>query len=140
MKCTSFEKNTNGELIAIHCTYDPASRGGNSPDGRKVKGTIHWVSAQHILQAEVRLYDRLFKTENPEEVEEGVDYKINLNPNSLKTTTGYCEPYLFGAKPGDRLQFERVGYFCVDNDSIPGKIIFNRTVTLKDSWAKVSGE
>jgi len=140
VKCTSFEKNTNGELIAIHCTYDPASRGGNSPDGRKVKGTIHWVSAQHILQAEVRLYDRLFKTENPEEVEEGVDYKINLNPNSLKTTTGYCEPYLSGAKPGDRLQFERVGYFCVDNDSIPGKIIFNRTVTLKDSWAKVSGE
>jgi glutaminyl-tRNA synthetase len=138
VKCNQIEKDNNGEITAIHCTYDPASHGGNSPDGRKVKGTIHWVSAQHAIQAEVRLYDRLFKTENPEDVEEGVDYKINLNPGSLKTITGYCEPFLSGAKPGDCLQFERIGYFCVDKDSLPGKPVFNRTVTLKDSWAKIS--
>jgi glutaminyl-tRNA synthetase len=140
VKCTQIEKDKNREITAIHCTYDPASHGGNSPDGRKVKGTIHWVSAKHAIQAEVRLYDRLFKTENPEDVGEGIDYKINLNPGSLKTITGYCEPFLSGTKPGDRVQFERIGYFCTDTDSLPGKPVFNRTVTLKDSWTKVSGE
>jgi glutaminyl-tRNA synthetase len=137
--CTHVVKDANGEIAEIHCTYDPASKGGNSPDGRKVKGTIHWVSAKHAVEAEVRLYDRLFKTESPENVEEGVDYKLNLNPDSLKVITGYCEPYLLNSKAGDRIQFERVGYFCVDPDTTPGKLVFNRTVTLKDSWAKISG-
>jgi glutaminyl-tRNA synthetase len=136
IKCTSVEKDNNGEIKVIHCTYDPASRGGNSPDGRKVKGTIHWVSAQHAIETEVRLYDRLFKNENPEDVPDGEDYKINLNPDSLKVVTGYCEPYLSGLKPGNKVQFERIGYFCVDTDSQAGKLVFNRIVSLKDSWTK----
>jgi glutaminyl-tRNA synthetase len=140
VKCISVEKDANGEITAIHCTYDPASRGGNSPDGRKVKGTIHWVSAKNNIEVEVRLYDRLFKSPTPEDVEEGVDYKNNLNPDSLKVVKAYCEPYLSNSKPGDRYQFERIGYFCNDNDSKPGALVFNRTVTLKDSWAKVAGE
>jgi len=125
-----------GEILELHCTYDPASRGGATPDGRKVKGTIHWVSARHAVKAEVRLYDRLFLHENPEET--GDAFMNYLNPNSLKVITGYLEPSLAGAKPGDRSQFERLGYFCVDSvDSASGKPVFNRTVPLRDSWAKV---
>jgi glutaminyl-tRNA synthetase len=140
VKCTGVDKDNTGNIMAIHCTYDPASRGGNSPDGRKVKGTIHWVSAKHAVKAEVRLYDRLFKSENPEIVEEGHDYIENLNQDSLKIVTGFCEPYVTLLKSGDRLQFERVGYFCVDPDSKPGNLVFNRTVTLKDSWARMQSD
>jgi glutaminyl-tRNA synthetase len=139
IKCSSIEKDANGEINLIHCTYDPASRGGNSPDGRKVKGTIHWVSVKHAIEAEVRLYERLFKTESPEEVEDGHDYTENLNKESLKIVTGFCEPFVANTKSGDRLQFERVGYFCADTDTKPGKLVFNRTVTLKDSWTRMSG-
>jgi glutaminyl-tRNA synthetase len=140
IKCVSVEKDANGEVSVIHCTYDPASQGGNSPDGRKVKGTIHWVSAKHAVVSEVRLYDRLFKEASPEDVPEGVDYKTNINPDSLKVVKGYCEPYVATLKSGNRIQFERIGYFCVDEDTTSGNIVFNRTVTLKDSWTKVSGE
>ncbi len=140
VKCSGVEKDAKGNIQAIHCTYDPASRGGNSPDGRKVKGTIHWVSVKHAVEAEVRLYDRLFKSENPEIAEEGHDYTENLNTESLKIVKGHCEPFAADAKAGDHLQFERVGYFCADPDSRPGKPVFNRTVTLKDSWAKLAGE
>jgi len=135
--CTDVIKDANGEITELHCTYDPATRGGNSPDGRKVKGTIHWVSAAKAVEAEVRLYDRLFTSENPEDVPEGIDWKTNLNPASLVKITGYVEPYLASAKPQERFQFERVGYFCVDSDSAAGKLVFNRTVALKDSWAKI---
>lgn len=135
--CNDVIKDENGEVTELHCTYDPATRGGNSPDGRKVKGTIHWVSADKAIEAEIRLYDRLFTVENPDDVPEGVDFKSNLNPASLVKITGYVEPSLANAKPLDRFQFERVGYFCVDSDSIPGKLVFNRTVALKDSWAKI---
>jgi glutaminyl-tRNA synthetase len=104
---------------------------------RKVKGTLHWVSVKHAVRTEVRLYDRLFMKENPDDTEEGQDYKALLNPDSLKVITGYIEPSVTAAKPMDKYQFERIGYFCADKDSIPGKLIFNRTVTLKDSWSKV---
>jgi glutaminyl-tRNA synthetase len=125
-----------GEVIELHCTYDPATRGGNTPDGRKVKGTIHWVSAPHALQAEVRLYDRLFTEENPGHVEGGGESV--LNPNSLEVLTGYVEPSLAKATPTSRYQFERLGYFCVDSkDSSAERLVFNRTVALRDSWAKI---
>jgi len=125
-----------GEVTEIHCTYDPATRGGDTPDGRKVKGTIHWVSAPHALQAEVRLYDRLFTVENPGDVEDGCESV--LNPNSLEVVTGYVEPGLAKATPASRYQFERLGYFCADlKDSSPGRPVFNRTVALRDSWAKI---
>jgi glutaminyl-tRNA synthetase len=128
-----------GKVVELHCTYDPATRGGAAPDGRKVKGTLHWVSAAHALEAQVRLYDRLFLNENPNEVEEGTDFTSNLNPNSLETLTECrVEPSLAGATPGSRYQFERQGYFCVDPDSSGGKLVFNRTVSLRDSWAKVA--
>ncbi len=140
VKCENVIKDANGEITEIHCTYDPASRGGNSPDGRKVQGTIHWVSAQHAVKAEVRLFDRLFLGENPEEVPEGQDWKVNLNPDALKVVTGYLEPSLGKAKHLDKFQFERMGYFCVDKDSKPGSLVFNRTTTLKDSWAKISAK
>ena len=140
VKCESVVKDANGEVTEIHCTYDPASRGGNSPDGRKVQGTIHWVSAQHAVKAEVRLFDRLFLGESPEDVPEGQDWKVNLNPDSLKVVTGYLEPSLAEAKNLDKFQFERIGYFSVDKDSKPGKPVFNRTATLKDSWAKISAK
>lgn len=140
VKCENVIKDANGEITEIHCTYDPASRGGNSPDGRKVQGTIHWVSAQHAVKAEIRLFDRLFLGENPEEVPEGQDWKVNLNPNSLTVTTGYLEPSLGKAKHLEKFQFERMGYFCVDKDSKPGSLVFNRTTTLKDSWAKISAK
>jgi glutaminyl-tRNA synthetase len=136
--CTNVVKNANGEVIEVHCTYDPASRGGNSPDGRKVKSTIHWVSAEHAVEGEVRIYENLFAKENPGDVEEGQDFLSNLNPHSLDVIPdAKMEPSLANAKPGDRYQFERIGYFCVDPDSKLGKPVFNRTVALKDTWAKV---
>jgi len=135
--CNSVVKDEKtGEITELHCTYDPASRGGNAPDGRKVKGTIHWVSVRHTFSAEVRLYDRLFLHENPEET--GDEFMKHLNPKSLQVVTGRLEPSLAAAKAGEKLQFERLGYFCVDTeDSAPGKPIFNRTVSLRDSWAKL---
>jgi glutaminyl-tRNA synthetase len=133
----SVVKNDKGEVVEVHVTYDPATHGGNAPDGRKVKSTIHWVSAAHAINAEVRLYDNLFSKENPNEVPEGQDFTANLNPNSLETVTGArLEPSLKSAEPGARYQFERLGYFCVDTDSKPGAPVFNRTVALKDTWAK----
>jgi glutaminyl-tRNA synthetase len=129
-----------GEVVELHCRYDPATRGGGSPDGRRVKGTLHWVSANHAFDAEVRLYDHLFTKRDSTEVEEGADYKSNLNPKSLETlTSGKAEPSLKGAAPGSRFQFERLGYFCVDTvDSSAEKLVFNRTVSLRDTWAKIS--
>ncbi len=136
--CTDFIKDDNGEVIEVHCTYDPESRGGSSPDGRKVKGTIHWVSAEHAIEAEVRLYDRLFMAYDPLNVEEGHDFKENINTNSLEVITALVEPSLKEAKPGSRYQFERRGYYCVDSkDSTNEKLVFNRTVTLRDTWAKL---
>jgi glutaminyl-tRNA synthetase len=138
VKCVSVKKNDKGEVVEVHCTYDPASRGGNSPDGRKVKATIHWVSAQHAIDAEVRLYDKLFTKPNPGEVEEGQDFTSNLNPESLEVVPAVkIEPSVRDAKSGDRYQFERLGYFCVDPDSTAGKLVFNRTASLKDTWAKI---
>jgi glutaminyl-tRNA synthetase len=131
-------KNERGEAVEVHCTYDPATRGGNAPDGRKVKSTIHWVSAAHSIDAEVRLYDKLFTKEDPNELEEGQDFTANLNPNSLEVVTGAkLEPSLANAPVQGRYQFERLGYFCVDPDSKPGELVFNRTVALKDTWAKI---
>jgi glutaminyl-tRNA synthetase len=127
-----------GELVELRCTYDPATKGGWSPDGRKVKGTLHWVSAAHAMEAEVRLYDHLFLQPNPEEVEEGSDFKSNVNPSSLEILHSCrLEPSLAGATPRSRYQFERLGYFCLDPDSSENKLIFNRTVTLRDTWAKI---
>ena len=136
--CTGVMKNDKGEVIEVHCSYDPASKGGNSPDGRKVKATIHWVSAAHAVDAEVRVYENLFLKENPSDVEEGQDVLDNLNPNSLEIIPdAKVEPSLVNAAAGTRYQFERLGYFCVDPDSKPGKPVFNRTVALKDAWARV---
>jgi glutaminyl-tRNA synthetase len=136
--CKSVTKNEKGEVVEVHCTYDPATHGGNAPDGRKVKSTIHWVSAANAIDAEVRIYETLFTKENPDEVEEGQDFTANLNPNSLEVITqAKLEPSLANAAAGSRYQFERLGYFCVDPDSKPGKPVFNRTVALKDTWAKV---
>jgi glutaminyl-tRNA synthetase len=135
---TSVTKNDKGGVVEVHCTYDPATRGGNAPDGRKVKSTIHWVSAGHAVDAEVRIYENLFSKEDPGKVEEGQDVLSNLNPNSLELLTdAKVEPSLASASAGTRYQFERIGYFCVDTDSQPGKPVFNRTVALKDTWAKV---
>jgi glutaminyl-tRNA synthetase len=134
----SVVKNAQGEVVEVHCTYDPATRGGNAPDGRKVKATIHWVSAEHAVETEVRIYDKLFTKENPNELEEGQNFTDNLNPNSLEVIpNAKLEPSLANAAPGSRYQFERLGYFCVDPDSHPGRLVFNRTVALKDSWAKI---
>ena len=135
--CQSVVKDDKGEVVEIHCTYDPATRGGNAPDGRKVKSTIHWVSAEHAIDAEVRMYDNLFTKENPGETEEGQDFTANLNPKSLEILHGKLEPSLAAAAVGDRFQFERMGYFCVDLESAPGNLVFNRTVGLKDAWAKI---
>jgi glutaminyl-tRNA synthetase len=136
--CTSVVKNAQGEVIELHCTYDPATRGGDAPDGRKVQSTLHWVSAAHALPAEVRLYDNLFTKENPDEAAEGTDFKSNLNPNSLEVLTSCrVEPSLAAAKPLDRFQFERLGYFCADKDGTKERLIFNRTATLRDPWAKI---
>ena len=141
----SVEKDAEGRITCIHCTYDPATRGGDAPDGRKVKGTIHWVNASTAIDAEVRLFDRLFAVEAPDDVEEGHTFLENLNPNSLKVVTAKCEPSL-GTQTSpsaqfpdgiERYQFERMGYFCTDRDSTPDHLVFNRTCTLKDSWAKI---
>jgi glutaminyl-tRNA synthetase len=131
-------KDAAGNVIEVQCTYDPASRGGNSPDGRKVKSTMHWVSARHAISAEIRIYDKLFANPNPGDVPEGGSYLDNLNPNSLEIISdAKLEPSLASAKIDDRYQFERVGYFCLDRDSAPGKLVFNRTLPLKDGWAKI---
>jgi glutaminyl-tRNA synthetase len=139
IKCERVVKDEKtGEVIELHCTYDPATKGGDAPDGRKVKATLHWVSAQHSVPAEVRLYDHLFTKQNPDDVEEGSDFTASLNPNSLEVLTPcHLEPSLAGAKPKDRYQFERLGYFCVDTDSTKDKLVLNRTVTLRDEWAKI---
>jgi len=137
--CTSVVKNERGEVVEVHCTHDPATRGGNTPpDGRKVKSTIHWVSAADAVDAEVRLYENLFSKENPNETAEGEDFTVNLNPNSLETLTGCkLEPSLADVAHESRYQFERLGYFCADPDTTPGKPVFNRTVALRDTWAKI---
>ena len=136
--CTGVVKNEKDEVIEVHCTYDPATRGGNTPDGRKVKSTIHWVSAAHAIDAEVRLYQTLFTQEDPNDTKDGEDFTVNLNPQSLEVRkNAKLEPSLTNAPAGSRYQFERLGYFCVDPDSTPGKPVFNRTVALKDTWAKV---
>jgi glutaminyl-tRNA synthetase len=136
--CKSVVKDAAGQVTEIHCTYDPATRGGNAPDGRKVKSTIHWVSAEHAIDAEIRLYDTLFTRENPNEVEPGQDFTANLNPQSLEIVSGAkLEPSLRGAKPGAGYQFERLGYFSVDPDTTPEHPVFNRTVALRDTWAKI---
>ncbi|QXE90298.1 glutamine--tRNA ligase/YqeY domain fusion protein [Geomonas subterranea] len=135
VKCESVVKDENGEVVEVHCSYDPGSRGGSAPDGRKIKGTIHWVSAEHAVNAEVRLYDRLFSTPNPGGKNEP-DYRTSLNPNSIEVLNGCkLEPSLAAATQEDRFQFERLGYFCPDlKDSRPGALVFNRTATLRDSW------
>jgi glutaminyl-tRNA synthetase len=139
IKCTDVIKNDRGDIVELRCTYDPATRGGDSPDGRKVKATLHWVSAAHALPAEVRLYDRLFSVEDPENVPEGKTFLDCLNPDSLEVVRGArVEPGLASAAPGLRVQFERLGYFVVDPDSRPGALVFNRTVSLKDTWAKIA--
>jgi glutaminyl-tRNA synthetase len=140
IKCISAVKDPNtGDITEVRCTYDPVTRGGNTPDGRKIKSTIHWVSAKHAVDAEVRLYEYLFTKEDPDDVPEGKDFRMNLNPNSLVTVKSTkLEPSLASAQPGRRYQFERLGYFCVDSkDSSPGGLVFNRTVSLRDTWAKI---
>jgi glutaminyl-tRNA synthetase len=128
----------SGEVVEVHCTYDPATRGGDAPDGRRVKSTLHWVSAEHALEAEIRLYDHLFNKEDPTDVEDGKDFRDYLNPDSLEILTKCrVEPTLAGATPGSRYQFERLGYFCVDPDSSPQKLVFNRIVSLRDTWSKI---
>ncbi len=135
--CTNVIKDENGNITELRATYDPASKGGKSPDGRKVKGTLHWVCVNSVFQAEVRLYDRLFLKENPDEVEEGKDFMSNINPHSLDKVIAYLEPGLKDVKAEEKFQFERLGYFCVDKSSTNEKMIFNRTVSLRDSWAKI---
>jgi glutaminyl-tRNA synthetase len=138
IKCVDVVKGSNGEIVELHCTYDPETRGGDAPDGRKVKSTIHWVSAAHAIDAEVRLYDTLFTVHDPLDESEGSDFKQFLNPDSLKVLNSCkIEPSLSNVEPGYRCQFERLGYFCVDPDSSKDRLVFNRTVTLKDQWAKV---
>ncbi len=135
--CEEVVKNDAGEVVELRCTYDPLTKGGQAPDGRKVKGTIHWVSAAECIDAEIRLYDHLCQTPDPDEVEKGKSWLDNLNPNSLQIITdAKLEPSLKSVAPGDQFQFERTGYFCVDPDSKPGALVFNRTVQLKDTWAK----
>ncbi len=134
----SVVRDSHDRIVEVHCTYDPLSRGGNSPDGRKVKSTMHWVSAEHAIGAEIRLYDKLFAKPDPYDLEEGQDVLDNLNPDSLEILTeAKLEPSLASARLEDRFQFERVGYFCLDPDSTPGKLVFNRTLPLKDSWARI---
>ena len=138
LQCVDVVKDGQGNVVELRCSYDPATRGGDAPDGRKVKATIHWVSAAHAVPAEVRLYDRLFVKEDPDDVDEGQDFLTNVNPDSLEVLAG-CrgEPSLAGARPGSIYQFERQGYFCVDPDSVNGKLVFNRAVSLKDEWARI---
>lgn len=140
LKCDDFVKDENGEIVELLCSIDPMSGEGSSSDGRKVKGVIHWVSAEHAREAEVRLFNPLFTKENPDDCEEGQTWESNLNPESMIKTTGYLEPSLAEAKEGETFQFERVGYFCPDIDSTDEHLVFNRTVSLKDSWAKVAAK
>jgi glutaminyl-tRNA synthetase len=140
IQCKDVIKDKNGNITELRCTYDPESKGGKSPDGRRVKGTIHWVSVQHAVEAEIRLYDRLFIKEDPTEVQEGGTFIDNLNPDSLRIVKGYTEPFARHAKPYDKFQFERLGYFCVDPDSDSGRLVFNRTVALRDSWARITSK
>jgi glutaminyl-tRNA synthetase len=141
IKCEKVIKDDTGNITELRCSYDPATKSGEATDGRKVKGTLHWVSAEHAVDAEVRLYDHLFAKEDPNDVEEGKDFTSNINPDSLKVLKGCkVEPSLASAKPGDRFQFLRHGYFCVDPDTKSGKLVFNRTVGLRDTWAKVKGK
>jgi len=137
--CTGVVKDEKtGEVVELRCTYDPETRGGGSPDGRQVKATLHWVSAPHAVNAEVRLYDRLFTRENPGDTKEGESFKDFLNPSSLEVLPSCrVEPGLANVAPGYRCQFERLGYFCADPDSEGGKLVFNRIVTLRDAWAKI---
>jgi glutaminyl-tRNA synthetase len=137
IKCEEVVKDADGNVVELRCTYDPATRGGDAPDGRKVKATMHWVAAETGVPAEIRLYDHLFVKPDPDEVEPGQDYTSNLNPDSLRVVQGVVEPSLASAAPGSRFQFERMGYFCADIDSAPEKPVFNRTVTLRDTWAKI---
>jgi len=138
IRCTKLIKHAAGEITELHCSYDPATRGGAAPDGRKVKATLHWVSAPHALEAEVRLYDHLFTKEDPNDTAAGRDFTANLSPDSLQTLKPCCvEPSLKDALPGSRFQFERLGYFCTDPDSSLGTLVFNRTATLRDTWAKI---
>jgi glutaminyl-tRNA synthetase len=139
LKCESVVKDAAGNVVELRCTYDPATRGGDAPDGRKVKATIHWVSAAHAVPAEVRVYDTLFSTPNPDSAPDGKTFLDNLNPNSLEVIdSAFVEPSVRDAAPGATFQFERTGYFCVDPDSSAAKRVFNRTVGLKDTWAKVA--
>lgn len=138
--CQEVVKDEGGNVVELRCTYDPETKGGQSADNRKVKATLHWVSAEHAVESEVRLYDRLFSAEDPYEVEEGEDYKSNLNPESLQTITAFAEPALSDTEELDHFQFERIGYFCTDRSSTKEKPVFNRTVGLRDSWAKAKGK
>jgi glutaminyl-tRNA synthetase len=137
IRCEEVVKDASGNVTELRCTYDPQTRGGDAQDGRKVKATLHWVAAATAVQAEIRLYDHLFVKPDPDDVEPGQDYFSNLNPDALRVISGFIEPGIANAAPGTRYQFERMGYFCVDPDSAPGKPVFNRTVTLRDTWAKV---
>ena len=139
--CNSVVKDEAGNIVELHCTYDPATRGGTTPDGRKVKSTIHWVSAAHAVDCEARLYETLFTNENPNETEEGQEFTVNLNPNSLEIVSGAkVEPSVREAAVGTRYQFERLGYFCLDQDSTASELVFNRTIALRDSWSKIEGK
>ena len=139
IRCTEVVKNDRGDIVELRCTYDPATRGGDAPDGRKVKATMHWVSAAQAVPVEVRLYDRLFSVEEPENAADGKTFLDYLNPQSLEVLPhAQAEPSLTSAQPGARVQFERLGYFCVDSDSRPGALVFNRTVSLRDAWAKIA--
>ena len=136
IRCVEVIKNEDGSIKELHCTYDPNTRTGMPDSNRKVKGTIHWVSVKHAVEVETRLYDKLFLPENPEDVAEGEDFRSNLNPDSLKITASYAEPFIRNMKPLDKVQFERVGYFCVDSDSVDEKPVLNKTVGLKGAWQK----
>jgi glutaminyl-tRNA synthetase len=137
--CREVVKDAEGRVTELRCSYDPATRGGDAPDGRKVRGTLHWVSARHAIRAEVRLYDRLFRVEDPATVEEGGSFLDHLNRDSLRVLEGcFLEPGLAAAEPGERFQFERLGYFCIDPDTGPGQLVVNRTVTLRDTWARIA--
>ncbi len=140
LKCTDYVTDAEGRVTEVHCTYDPATRGGDAPDGRKAKATLHWVSAAHAVPIEARLYDRLFTKPEPDEADdESQDFIANLNPNSLEVLYPcYAEPSLAKVQVGERFQFERLGYFCVDPDSTPQRLVFNRTISLKDTWAKIA--
>lgn len=140
IKCEAIVKDSDGQIVELHCTYDPETKGGNAPDGRKVKATLHWVAAETALPIEVRLYDHLFRVPNPDDVSEGGTWLDNLNPDSLRVVRGFVEPSVSAASPGDGYQFERLGYFAVDRDSSAGSLVFNRTATLKDAWAKIEAK